>query len=233
MAKGLNMKALLSLQTQGFKKGVAEAKKELASLKGSFTQFASTIGAAVGFTAFISSVKEVTTALNEAKDTLNAASTDAYDYAESLSFAKKVAKDYRKDITATINEFARFKTAASTAGISLENQRKIYESVSRSMQGYNLTASQQSQVWEQLYQSMAKQTLKGEQLEQIFKTFPQLYSAFANAVGVSTNELRSFAEQNKIVASDILPDVATALDDITGKVAFTKVVDHLQEMKNA
>lgn len=233
MAKGLNMKALLSLQTQGFKKGVAEAKKELASLKGSFMQFASTLGAAVGFTAFISSVKDVTTALNEAKDTMNAVSSNTYDYSDSLSFAKRVAKDYRKDITETINEYARFKTAAETAGISVENQKKIYESLIRSMQGYNLTSGKQAQVMEVINSSLAKQTIKGEQLEQIFKAFPQMYTALANAVGVSTSELRSFSEKNQILASEILPDVAKALDEVTGEVSFTKVVDYFQDMKNA
>lgn len=233
MAKGLNMKALLSLQTQGFKKGVADAKRELTSLKGSFMQFASTIGAAVGFTAFISSVKDITTALNEAKDTMSAVSANSYDYADSLSFAKKVAKDYRKDITATIDEYARFKSASEAAGISVENTKKIYESITRSMQGFNMTSAKQAQVMEVLNSSLAKGTIKGEQLEQIFKAFPQMYTALANAVGVSTSELRSFSEKNKILATDILPDLAKALDDVTGEVNFTKVSDYFQDMKNA
>ena len=146
----------LKLNSSGFKKGVNEVKKSLDSLKKSFTSIAGALGRGLGLGKFVSDVKDTALQLSVAKNTLenvskvtktytdglNKGSVEISNYAENLAYVRKLAKDYSQDLITLTENFAKFTAACNKTNLSLEDQKLVFEALTRAAAYYHMPTDQ-------------------------------------------------------------------------------------------
>lgn len=75
-----------------------------------------------------------------------------------------MAKKYGIEINALTGNYAKFTVAASISGMSMMDQRKIFESVSRAVTAFGMSAEDSNGVFLALSQMMSKGKVSSEEL---------------------------------------------------------------------
>ncbi len=234
MAKGLNMKVLLGLQTKAFNKGVSEARKQLNSLKNSFTSFAGAMGAGIGFAKFVSSVKETTMELSSAQSVLKNVSKSTMEFGQTQEWVRKLAKTYKQDIIGLTTNFAKFKASADQCNVSLEDQKKIYEALVRAASFYHLSADETNSAILAVQQMMSKGKVTAEELrKQLGNVLPSAFGLMAKAANASTAELEKMMSSGKLLSGQILPKFADELNKVTQHLDMDTLEGAVNSLKNA
>lgn len=123
-------------------------------------------------------------------------------------------------------------------GLNAEATRKGFKTFQGSMQGMNLSASEQNRIFEQLStgitamglsaeqsegaylalgQMMSKGKVQAEELRgQLAERIPGAFQLAADAMGVTTAELNKMLEQGEVVASEFLPKFAAEMERAFG-----------------
>lgn len=168
----------LRLNSAGFKKGVKDVQKSLISLKNSFLSLAGALGAGLGFTKIISQMKDTAVQLSVAKNTLenvsnvtkewtdgvNKGTVSIKNYGENLSFVKGLAEDYSQDLLALMQNFAQFHAACEKTNLDLENQKLVFESLTKAAAYYHMSADRTKDMMNAITQMMSKGKVAAEEL---------------------------------------------------------------------
>ena len=109
---------------------------------------------------------EVARATSRAQTALKNVSGTTAQYADNLSFIASLAKAYGLEVNALTANYARFTATANVSGMSLADQRKIFESLSRACAAFGLGADQTGYVFTALSQMMSKGKVSSEELRQ-------------------------------------------------------------------
>lgn len=227
----------MGVETSGFRRGIREINRQLNSLKSTFKGFAGALGAGVGFTAFISSVKEVTVQLSTASATLKNVSSTNEEFASNQLFLDNLAKKYKQDIIALTQSFAQFHAAAEGTNMTLADQKKIYESLTRASANFHLSADRTNDMLLAVTQMMSKGKITAEELRrQLGNSLPGAFNKMAQAaqnMGLSKNiaEFENLMRQGKIT-SDVLVEFANVLDKSTQNIDLNSIQLQLNELKN-
>lgn len=248
MAKNnFNFQASLRLNSSGFKKGVKSVQNSLNSLKKSFLTFASSLGAGLGFGALVSNLKATSVELSSARNALQNVSkvtktfTDGVNkmdvavdnYADNLKFVRQLAKTYSQDMLVLTNNLAQFTGACNKTNLSLENQRLIFESLTKASAFYALSAEQSKNLMNAVTQMVSKGKVSAEELRnQMGNVLPGAFNIMASAIGVSAQELDSMMKKGEVLAEDALPKFAAMLDSITNGANFDNLQSSLNNFKN-
>lgn len=248
MANNFNFQASLKLNSGGFRKGVNQVKSSLAGLKSSFLSIASALGAGLGFSALIGNLKETATQLSVAKNTLenvsrvtkvytdgvNEMNVEVSNYSENLAFVKRLSKEYGQDLVALMTNYAQFTSACKKTDLALEDQRKVYESLTRAAAYYHMSADRTKDMMNAVTQMMSKGKVAAEELRrQLGNALPGAFNLMAAAIGVSNAELDKLMREGKIIAADVLPQFAAMLNTITQGAHFDSLQTSLNHFKNA
>lgn len=249
MARGnMSFKTAFLLDAKQFNKGVKEIKTSLKTLKSSFLEFSSAIGIGLGLGSFISNLKETSIKLSVAEQTLKNVSkaTTEYEtnvgklnvttdrYKENLEFVRGLAKKYGQDILTLTHEFAQFTSAASALDISLDEQKKIYESLVRAAAAYHMSEDKTRDMMVAVTQMMSKGKITAEELRrQLGNHLPGAFVLMAEAAGVSTAKLEEMMKNGDALAKDLLPKFADVLNKVTKHAHFESLQASLNNFRNA
>lgn len=248
MANNFNFQASLKLNSTGFRKGVSQVKSSLAGLKTSFLQVAGALGAGLGFTQLIANLKTTATELSVAmntlknvsyqtkvfKDGMNEVNIEVTNFEDNLSFVKKLANDYAQDLVAITENYAKFTAACKKTELSLENQRFVFESLTKAAAYYHLSADRTADMMNAVTQMMSKGKVAAEELRrQLGNTLPGAFNMMAAAMGVSTAELDKLMRDGKVLAADVLPKFAAMLNSVTQTAEFDSLQSSMNKLKNA
>lgn len=231
----LSFAIVVKLLTGEFNKGANRVKSQLLAMQRNFLALASAAGAgAIGLTNFVSKAIEVAKATTQASVALKNVSGSTEAFVKNQQWLVEVAKRYGVEINSLTMGFAKFKAAADISSMSLEDQRKIFESVARASVAFGLSAEDQRGIFMALSQMMSKNKVMAEELRlQLAERMPVAIQAMAKAAGVSVNELDALMKQGKVMAADVLPKFADALNELIPNIDTNNLNKSLVDLSNA
>lgn len=230
----LSFSIAIKLLTDNFKKGTVNVKSYLRSMQMQFMSFTAALGAGtIGLTNFVSKMIETAKETSRVNIALKNVSGTTREYLNHQQYLIGLSKKYGVQINALTSGFAKFKAAADISNMSLSDQYKIFESVSRAAVAFGLSSEDQKGVFLALSQMMSKNKVQAEELRlQMAERLPVAIQAMAKAAGVSVEKLDKLMKQGKLYASDVLPRFAEALDSMIPNVDTDNLNASLARLSN-
>lgn len=234
MSKRLSFSIAVDLLTENFKKGTNTVKNSLRSMQMQVLTFAAALGAGgLGISGLISRFRDVARETSRVLTALKNVSDGSRGFADNLRFVNDLAKKYGLEINALTGNFAKFTASATQANMPMEQQKKVFESVSRAITAFGLSASESDGVMLALSQMMSKGKISMEELrKQMGEKLPVAIQAMAKALGVSIGEMEKLIGTGKVMSADVLPKFADALNEIIPNVDTDNLETSLSRLSN-
>ncbi|MFT4168205.1 MAG: tape measure protein [Dysgonomonas sp.] len=235
MANRLSFSIAVNLLTENFKKGTSTVKDSLRSVQMQIITFAAALGfAGLNLSNFVSKLIEVARTTARAITALKNVSGTAGKLADNLKFVNDMAGKYGLEINALISNYAKFAASAQISGMALKDQRAVFESVSRSVTAFGLSADEANGVFLALSQMMSKGKISSEELRlQMGERLPVALQAMAKAAGTTVAGLDKLLKQGKLMSADILPKFADALNEMIPNVDTDTLEGSINRLSNA
>lgn len=232
--KKLSFSIAINLLTENFKKGTDSVKGYLRSIQMQIITFAAALGlGGAGLMGLISRLKDVARETSRALTSLRNVSASTSQYADNLRFLNNLAKQYGIEINTLVSNYAKFKAAGDSVGMSLLDQRKIFESVSRASVAYGMSAEDTNLTFLAITQMMSKGKISSEELRrQLGERLPIAMAAMAKAAGVPINKLDDLLKKGKLLSADVLPKFADALNEMIPNVNTDNIETSLNRLSN-
>lgn len=230
----LSLKIAVKLLTKEFKNGVVGLVASLRGLQAQFLAFTSTLGAGtIGLSSFLSRMREVSKETAAARIALKNVSSSAQEFADSQKWLLDVSKRYGVGINSLTSGFAKFKSAADNAGMSLSDQKQIFEAVSRASVAYALSAEDQRGIFIALQQMMSKGKVTAEELRsQMAERMPVALQAMAAASKTTVAGLDALMKRGEVLSSEVLPEFARQLNSMIPNVDTDNLNKSLIDLSN-
>lgn len=209
-------------------------KNALRSMQVQVLTFAAAMGAGgLGLSNFVSRLIDTARETNRVTTALKNVSGSAAQFAGNQRFLLDMAKKYGLEINALTGAYAQFTAAASVSGMNLENQRKVFESVSRATTAFGMSAEDSKGVFLALSQMMSKGKISSEELRlQMGERLPIALQAMAKAAGTSVAGLDKLLKQGKLMSADVLPRFAEALNEMIPNIDTDNLETSINRLKN-
>ncbi|HCY31983.1 MAG TPA: phage tail tape measure protein [Bacteroides thetaiotaomicron] len=234
MAGRLSFSIAINLLTENFKRGTNQVKAAFRSMQMQILTFAAALGAGgIGLTNLVSRFINVARETNRVTTALKNVSGTMSQYADNQKYLLDLAKKYGLEINSLTANYAKFTAAASISGMSMIDQRKVFESVSRACTAFGMSADDSNGVMLALSQMMSKGKISSEELRlQMGERLPVALQAMAKAAGVSVAGLDKLLKQGKLMSKDVLPKFAEALNEMIPNVDTDNLETSVNRLKN-
>lgn len=199
MAGKQNYVVTADLQTGKFKAGANALRREFASLKSSFVGFTSALGASFAVFNIVSRMRDVATNLSVARATLKNTSKTAEEFSSNLSFVDRLSKTYKQEVVSLTDSFAKFHAAAEGTNFSLQQQKEMFEGLTKAAAFYHMSAQRTEDMLVAVEQMMSKGKVTAEELRrQLGNNLPGAYAKMAKAaIDTGYAGVKSFADFEK------------------------------------
>lgn len=232
--------ASMRLRTNEFRKGVAQIRGSLDSLRRSFTALAGGLGLGLSLGKLSSSLMDTATKLSVAKQTLENTSDSVKEYGESLEWLREISQEYGQDLVVLTNQFAQYRAAAKSTSLSIDELRTIYEALTRAAGAYHMSADRTKDMMIAIQQMFSKAKVTAEELRrQLGNSLPGAFNLMTEAAyraGVisknSTAELENMMRAGKVSAEQVMPEFAKVLNEVTAAANFESLQTSLNRFKN-
>ena len=234
MAGKLSFSIAINLLTENFRKGTNQVKAGFKAMQMQIVTFAAALGAGgIGLSNLISRFVDVARETNRAATALKNVSGSMSQYADNQRFLVDMAKKYGIEVNALTKNFAQFTASASISNMSMDEQRKIFESVSRAVTAFGMSAEDSNGVFLALSQMMSKGKISSEELRlQMGERLPIALQAMAKAAGTSVAGLDKLMKEGKLMSADVLPKFAEALNEMIPNVDTNNLETSVNRLKN-
>lgn len=234
MAGRLSFSIAINLLTENFKRGSNQVKAAFRSIQMQILTFAAALGAGgVGLSNLVSRFIDVARETNRVTTALKNVSGGMAQFAENQRFLLEMAKKYGLEINALTGNYAKFTAAASISGMSMMDQRKIFESVSRAVTAFGMSADDSNGVFLALSQMMSKGKISSEELRlQMGERLPVALQAMAKAAGTSVAGLDKLMKKGELMSADVLPKFADALNEMIPNIDTDNLETSVNRLKN-
>lgn len=230
----LSFSIALKLVTDQFNRGAASVKSTLRSMQMHFISFTAALGAGtIGLSNFVSRMIETAKETSRVNTALKNVSGSTEAYLGHQEYLIGLSNKYGVQINSLTGGFAKFKAAADAGNMTLADQYKIFESLSRASVAFGVNAEDQKGVFLALSQMMSKGKVQAEELRlQLGERLPVAIQAMAKAAGVEIEDLDKLMKQGKIYAADVLPRFAEALNEMIPNVDTDNLNASLSRLSN-
>lgn len=234
MAGKLSFSIAINLLTEQFKRGANQVKATFKALQMQILTFAAALGAGgIGLSNLVSRFVDVARETNRVTTALKNVSGGLAKYADNQRYLLDMAKKYGLEINALTGNFAKFTAAASVSGMTIQEQKKIFESVSRAVTAFGMSADDSNGVFLALSQMMSKGKISSEELRlQMGERLPIALQAMAKAAGTSVAGLDKLLKQGKLMSKDVLPKFAEALNEMIPNIDLDNLETSINRLKN-
>lgn len=235
MSRKLSFAIAVNLLTENLKKGANTFKNSIRSMQMQVITFAAALGfGGLGLSGLLSRFRDVARETSRVITALKNVSTGTKGFADNLHFINDLANKYGLEINALTGNFAKFTASATQANMPMEQQKKVFESLSRASTAFGLSADDTNGVFLALSQMMGKGKISSEELrKQMGERIPIAMQAMAKAAGVSQAGLESLLKQGKLMSADIIPKFADALNEMIPNVDTDNLEASLNKLSNA
>lgn len=230
----LNYAIVLRLITDGLKKGSATVISEFRKMQMGVMSLTAALGAgAIGFSNLLSRMIDTAKETSRVNIALKNVSGSVGAFADNQKFLLGLSKRYGVEINGLTSGFTKFKAAADISNMSMEDQRRIFESVSRAAVAFGMSAEDQKGIFLALSQMMSKNKVMAEELRlQMAERMPVAIQAMAKAAGVTVGELDNMMKAGKVISSEVLPKFADALNEMIPNVDTDNLNKSLTDLSN-
>lgn len=234
MGKELSFAIAINLLTEQFKRGANQVKATFKALQMQILTFVAALGAGgIGLSNLVSRFVDVARETNRVTTALKNVSGGLAKYADNQRYLLDMAKKYGLEINALTGNFAKFTAAASISGMAMQEQKKIFESVSRAVTAFGMSADDSNGVFLALSQMMSKGKISSEELRlQMGERLPIALQAMAKAAGTSVAGLDKLLKQGKLMSKDVLPKFAEALNEMIPNIDLDNLETSINRLKN-
>ena len=230
----LTYSVAIKLLAEDFQKGVKKVQSGFSRMQANIVTLAAAIGGLdVSLSGFASGVVQMTRETQRAGTMLKNVSATTTEYAESMRWAADLAKRYGVYVNDVVMSFSKFRGAAQNSNSTIEEQRDLFESVTRACSAFGLTADETNGAMNAITQMMSKGNIQAEELRgQLGERMPIAMQAMAKAANTTVGGLQKMMEQGQLTA-DILPAFGRALDEMLPNVQTDTLEAALGNLKNA
>lgn len=235
MANNLSFSVRLELLADKFKQRADEAVASLRGIKFQALAMVGALGAGVtSISSFISSLVNTAREAGRARVVLRNISTDTREYARSLKFLAELTNKYGTDLIGTTEAFAKFKAAATPAGIAMAEQERIFSNISKAMASFGISGGEAALTMMAITQMMSKGKISSEELRrQLGERMPVAMQAMANAAGVSMSQLDKLLKEGKLRSAEIMGKFSDELAKLSGDTSTDNLESSLGRLKNS
>lgn len=235
MAGRLSFSIAINFLTENFRKGTNQVKAGFQAMQAQILTFAAALGVGgIGLSNLVTRFIEVAKETNRVTTALKNVSGSMSKFADNQRYLLDLAKKYGLEINALTGNYAKFTAAASISGMSMQEQRKIFESLSRATTAFGMSAEDSNGVFLALSQMMSKGKIGSEELRlQMGERLPIALQAMAKAAGTSVAGLDKLLKEGKLLSADVLPRFADALNEMLPNVDTDNLETSLNRLKNA
>ena len=235
MANNLSFSVRLELLIEKFKQQAESAKGALRGIQFQAIAMAGALGAGVtSLSSLVSSLVNTAREAGRSRTILRNVSTDAREYARSLKFLTDLTDKYGTDLIGTTEAFAKFKAAATPAGVAMAEQERIFSNISKAMASFGISGGEASLTMMAITQMMSKGKISSEELRrQLGERMPVAMQAMANAAGVSMAQLDKLLKEGKLRSADIMGKFSDELAKLSGDTNTDNLESSLGRLKNA
>ena len=235
MANNLSFSVRLELLAEKFKQQAESAKGALRGIQFQAIAMAGALGAGVtSLSGLLSSLVNTAREAGRARVVLRNISSDAREYSRSLKFLTDLTDKYGTYLIGTTEAFAKFKAAATPAGIALAEQERIFSNISKAMASFGISGGEASLTMMAITQMMSKGKISSEELRrQLGERMPVAMQAMANAAGVSMAQLDKLLKEGKLRSADIMGKFSDELAKLSGDTSTDNLESSLGRLKNA
>lgn len=235
MAGKLSFSIAINFLTENFKKGTNQIKAGFQAMQAQILTFAAALGAGgIGLSNLVTKFIEVAKSTNRVTTALKNVSGSMAVFADNQRYLLDLAKKYGLEINALTGNYAKFTAAASISGMSMLEQRKIFESLSRAATAFGMSADDSNGVFLALSQMMSKGKISSEELRlQMGERLPIALQAMAKAAGTSVAGLDKLMKEGKLLSAEVLPKFADALNEMIPNVDTDNLETSLNRLQNA
>ena len=235
MANNLSFSVRLELIAEKFKQRADEAVASLRGIQFQALAMVGALGAGVtSISSFISSLVNTAREAGRARVVLRNISTDTREYARSLKFLTELTDKYGTDLIGTTEAFAKFKAAATPAGIAMAEQERIFSNISKAMASFGISGGEAALTMMAITQMMSKGKISSEELRrQLGERMPVAMQAMANAAGVSMSQLDKLLKEGKLRSAEIMGKFSDELAKLSGDTSTDNLESSLGRLKNS
>lgn len=235
MANNLSFSVRLELLADKFKQRADEAVASLRGIKFQALAMVGALGAGVtSISSFISSLVNTAREAGRARVVLRNISTDTREYARSLKFLTELTDKYGTDLIGTTEAFAKFKAAATPAGIAMAEQERIFSNISKAMASFGISGGEAALTMMAITQMMSKGKISSEELRrQLGERMPVAMQAMANAAGVSMSQLDKLLKEGKLRSAEVMGKFSDELAKLSGDTSTDNLESSLGRLKNS
>lgn len=230
----LNFSIALKMVTDQFQKGAAQVNQLLKRMQYHAIGMASAFGlGAVGLKGLVSSFIETARETERANVALKNVSASSADLIKNQKFLINLSREYGANLNDITGEFAKFTAASNAAGISLEEQYKVYTSVTRATKAFGLSADETKRSFVAITQMMGKGKVSSEELRlQLGEKIPIAIEAMARAVGGSVADLEVMMKKGAVSSAEYMGKFADELNKMIPNVDVDNIESSLSKLKN-
>lgn len=139
---------------------------------------------------------------------------------EEMNYVVAVANKLGQGITGIIPSYTKFATSARLSGVSLQEQKNIFEAFMTAGAALQWNTIQTERAFYALTQMFAKGAIQSEELKlQLGEVLPGAMQIFARAIGVTQKEMMKLMQEGELLTSTYLPKVADYLKKVFDNAA--------------
>lgn len=230
----MNFSIALKMTTDQFKRGADIVKNSLKSIQYQVLGMASALGlGTIGLKNMVSKFVDVARETTRARVALRNISGDAQGFSNNMNFLIKASNRWGQELNGMTSEFAKFSAAASSAGISIQDQHKIFESFTRSITAFGMSSEDAHLSYLALSQMMSKGKISSEELRrQLGERMPVAMEAMARAVGVTIQELDGLLKAGKLISKDVMLPFVQEMEKMLPEVNVDNIETSVNRLKN-
>lgn len=230
----MNFAIALRMTTDQFKRGADVVRKNIRMLQYQVLGMASALGlGGIGLSNMVSRFVQVARETKRARVALRNISGDAQGFSKNMDFLVKTSNRWGQELNGMTSEFAKFSAAASSAGISIQDQHTIFESFTRSITAFGMSSEDAHLSYLALSQMMSKGKISSEELRrQLGERMPVAMEAMARAVGVTIQELDGLLKAGKLISKDVMLPFVKEMEKMLPEVNTDNIETSVNRLKN-
>ena len=211
----------------GLGPSVGSGLKDAAAALGATVGFA---GLAIGIKDAVQAAVEFESITRKLQNTLGSGGA-----AEALAFTKGLADQLGLSYKQLSSDFGSFTAAASASGIPLKEQEAVFAAVAKAGQSLGLSGDAVTGRLVALQQIASKGVVSMEELrQQLGERLPIAFSAAAQGLGITQQQLNKLVESGQLTAQEFFPALAKGLNELTaGSGGVETSAQSFQKLANA
>lgn len=152
-------------------------------------------------------------------DAQNLALKQIFETEAQISFQKEylseITNKYGLELVSTTDAYVKYSAAVKGTSLEGEKARQIFSSFAGASAKLGISAKETEGIFRALEQMISKGKIQAEELRgQLGDRMAGAFKIFADGIGVSTAELDKMLKDGKVIADDVLPQVAQRLEEV-------------------